>query len=272
MNKVQICDRIKDSLIKVFVADEAGAIISHGAGTVIHQRGLVLTANHVLCSRRGKPSGRIFGMPYRGGPVIPFQIAMSDFGFNMGGTDMVRELNIDLAILRGPQNRPWNPIPLEQNIPNEGSDVIMAGFPEDLKTPLDIVDNIKMPDHSTVRDLDHLREFSSSIIPWVMFKHGIIGSVFNIYVKHCEFEMFGSKLSFPLRGAEYWVDNASVRGASGGPVVTDEGTLIGIITETGETIASDATGTVSFPVPSGSTRVLSHRLLTWGIEKLNENL
>lgn len=46
------------------------------------------------------------------------------------------------------------------------------------------------------------------------------------------------------------------------------GDLLGIITERGETYESDSMDTISFPVPSGTVRVLSHKLLTWSLVEL----
>jgi hypothetical protein len=148
----------------------------------------------------------------------------------------------------------------------------MAGFPEDLKTPLDIVEKFKSQKLTGPRAIEKIKEFSYSIIPWIMFKHGIIGGVIHIYAGRMQADVLGSVVSFPLHAAEYWIDNTYARGASGGPVVNSEGSLLGIITETGETSTTDLTGTLSFPVPSGSTRVLSHKLITWSISELKKRI
>ena len=103
-----------------------------------------------------------------------------------------------------------------------------------------------------------------------MVKHGIIGGVFHIITPNMRTKLLGESISFPLQAAEYWVDNTYAKGASGGPIVDMEGRLLGIITERGITYESDAMNTITFPVPSGTVRVLSHKLITWSLDEIKK--
>ncbi len=269
MTIAEVSNKIKPSLVKLLVIDkQSGKVSSQGSGVIIDSNGFILTAHHVVKSTLTDSSKIIMAVPHVGGGRFFYSLLFGGTTFNIAPPGMIAPMIVDLSILAPLQPVSIPHIQMAQDIPSEGIEVVMAGFPEDLRTPLDIAEHFKREAVGGDKGLDKIREFSYSIIPWLMIKHGIVGGVFHIAVGNMTAELLGSSVSFPLRAAEYWVDNTYAPGASGGPMVDMQGSLLGIITETGETTVSDFTETISFPVPSGSTRVLSHKLITWSLNEL----
>ena len=94
-----------------------------------------------------------------------------------------------------------------------------------------------------------------------MIKSGMIGAIHKIKISGNS-TIPGLQKGINLEGAEYWIDNTSTYGASGGPVVNSLGKLIGILCEKGMTTDPG----LDIKVPSGSTMALSHKLITWGLK------
>ncbi|MBA7556060.1 hypothetical protein ES705_48757 [subsurface metagenome] len=246
----------------------SGNVLSQGSGVVVNDIGFVLTAYHVVSSLANNNSDIIMATPYTGGKSLFYSLIYGGISFEIRGQDQISSMLIDLAILvpLQPTNIPH--ISLMDVIPKEGTDIIMAGFPVDLKTPHDISEKFKKESVGGLNSINKIKEFAHSIIPWIMVKHGIIGCVFHIVTPNMKTELLGESVSFSLRAAEYWVDNTYAKGASGGPIVDMEGNLLGIITETGIIYESYLTNIITFPIPSGTIRVLSHKLITWSLEEL----
>ncbi|MBO8131980.1 MAG: trypsin-like peptidase domain-containing protein [Candidatus Marinimicrobia bacterium] len=271
MTKVKVTDIVKKSLVKIVVIDnKTGKVYSHGSGVIVNESGFILTANHVVSSQVKDKSKSILAIPYIGGGAFSCIYKFGGISLGIQGQKFISPLNIDLAILAPLKPHKVPPISLSQDIPKEGTEVIMAGFSEDLRLPLDLPENIDKSAVGGQENINKIKEFSYSIIPWIMVKHGIIGGVFHIISKNFKTKFFEKQISFSLKAAEYWIDNTYARGASGGPVVDMDGNLLGIITERGETYESDLTQNILFPIPSGTVRVLSHKLITWSLEELTK--
>jgi len=270
MTKIEVTDIVKKSLVKLVVIDrKTGKVYSQGSGVVVNEAGFILTAHHVVASLERDQSKAVLAVAYSGGSFI-CGLLFGGISFEMRGQKFITPVNIDLAILAPLQPHKIPPISMHQDIPKEGTDIIMAGFPEDLRLPLNLPDNFDKTTVGSQQNMNKIKEFSHSIIPWIMVKHGIIGGVFHIIANNITTELLGERITFPLKAAEYWIDNTYARGASGGPIVDMEGNLLGIITERGETYESDLMETITFPVPSGTIRVLSHKLITWSLEELTK--
>jgi hypothetical protein len=269
MTKAEVTNIVKRSLVKIVVIDiKTGRIISQGSGVVVNRLGFILTAFHVVSSMQGNNSQVAIAIPYGGGGTMFYSLIFGGISFEVREQNYIKPALIDLAVLAPNQPVSIPPIAMMQVVPTEGTEVIMAGFPEDLKPPLNFSEHLNKDAFSNKNDIERIKEFSRYIIPWIMVKHGIIGGVFHIVTPNMSAELLGSSVTFPLQAAEYWIDNTYARGASGGPVVDMDGNLLGIITERGETMESDFMETFSFPVPSGTVRVLSHKLLTWSLQEL----
>lgn len=272
MNKREICRNLKDVLVKIISLDTDGRVVSQGTGVFIDEAGLILTANHVIKKSPLASQRRLIAIRFRGGPPLPLDVKFENLELIIPEQDSLKPLQLDLAIVASLSAGTYPFVELEDDIPTEGTDVIMAGFPEDLKPPLNFSDAINFDKPELKANEQKFREFTFSRITWLMFKQGIVGGVFPIHIRKTRFHILDSEVTLSIEAAEYWIDNSSARSASGGPVVNMSGKLIGIITETTETNASDLTGSLSFAVPSGSTRALSHKLITWATSHLKDKL
>jgi len=269
MTTVEVTDKVKKSLVKLVVVDnKTGKILSQGSGVVVSDLGFILTAYHVVSSMASNSNIIAMAIPYSGSGSKYYSLIFGGISFEIRDQNYIKPTVVDLAILSPLQKNSIPPIPLREDIPREGTEIIMAGFPEDLKAPLDISEKFDKNTVGGQNNLMKIQEFSNYIIPWIMVKHGIIGGVFHIVTPEMKTELFGELKSFSLQAAEYWIDNTYAKGASGGPVVDMDGNLLGIITERGETYESDFMETIRFPVPSGTVRILSHKLITWSLEEL----
>lgn len=216
MTKIEVTDIVKKSLVKLVVLDQkSGQVISQGSGVVINHLGFILTAYHVVSSLSNNNAQIIMAIPYGRGGSLFYSLIFGGISFNIRNQKYISPTIIDLAILAPLQSLKIPPISLRQDIPSEGTEIIMAGFPEDLKSPLDIADKFKKEAVGDQNNLEKIKEFSNSIIPWIMVKHGIIGGVFHIVSPNLETELFGESRSFSLKAAEYWIGNTYARGASG---------------------------------------------------------
>lgn len=272
MNKREICHHLKDVLVKIISLDESSAMVSQGTGVLIDKSGLILTANHVIKKSSLTSKRRLVAIRFRGGPPLSLNVVFENIEFVIPGQDELGPLKIDLAIVASTVSGTFPCIEIEEDIPAEGTDILMAGFPEDLKPPLNFSDSLRTDKPEQKVKQEKIRHSASSRNRWLMFKQGIVGCVFPIHIGHSKFHVADSIITQSIEAAEYWIDNSSARSASGGPVVNMSGKLLGIITETTETNASDLTGSLTFAVPSGSTRVLSHKLITWSLSELKNKL
>jgi len=272
MTKVEVTDIVKKSLVKLVVIDKkSGKVLSQGSAIVINDLGFILTAYHVVSSLANNNNSQIaMAIPYIGGGSTFYSLIFGGITLEIRGQKYISPTVVDLAILAPLQPTKNPPINLMQEIPKEGTEIIMAGFPEDIKGPLDIADKFDRDAVGGMNNLTKIKEFSTSIIPWIMVKHGIIGGVFHIVTPNVKTELLGESLSFSLQAAEYWVDNTYPYGASGGPIVDMNGNLLGIITERSVTYESIFMDTTRFKAPSGSVRALSHKLLTWSLNELEK--
>jgi len=268
MRPIEVCRHLKEATTKILLLDR-GKLVSQGTGVVIDPRGIVLTANHVVKPFTSLSSPTIVGIFAGSAPVV-FPTFFGDLSLDVGTPEFLRPLEIDLAVLI-PRNdlHVRSFLMLEDDIPSEGTEVIAAGFPEDVKPPLNFSDKIRFDNPEVAEKEVQIRQFIAAQFRFIMFRSAMIGTVFPIYLSG-KADVFGSKTPFTTRAAEFWLDNTSVPGASGGPVVNMKGKLLGIVSERGLTSTTDLTDQVDFQVPSGSTMVQSHKLISWSLEKLGE--
>lgn len=257
MDTVAICEILERTtyVLEVYQGDE---MYSRGSAFCWHERGFLVTAAHVVTGRTPireedwrDPDLKILART-KDGDYIKYEPALC--GVNVSFPGPLKEpLQIDLALLRPVEPRE-DVEHLEishERWPQVGSQVLMAGFPDELETPLlwTYAINYNYPaikaDEEIKRKVEHVSQL-------FMVKSGMIGH--------------RSEMSIDLDGTErqklevgvYYVDNAMHSGASGGPVVNDQGRVVGTITKRAVT-------SVSYPdlehpkkeVPSGSALAVS---------------
>ncbi len=263
MHRIEICKKIKER-IRHIILFEDNQVISSGTGTVIKESGELLTANHVIEEYSGLTKPRIIANAMGDISQAEYKPILSNISLDIGMAKYVRPLAIDLAILKPIKEVEKVPfIQLSDNIPPEGEEIIMAGFPDEVKPPLNFNKIINFDNPDLRKQKTQIDNFFRHFMSLVMMKSGMIGSIQKIQIDVNKINIKGSiGKKINIKGAVYWIDNASTYGASGGPVVNSAGELIGIISEKGMTEYSNLFFS-NTEIPSGSTMALSHELITW---------
>ena len=241
--------------ITVFVD---GKVISEGTGFSINSDGQVLTALHVSGGQVplsdkdfNDPTWRIL-CKFPGRPAVEYAQTFGTLSIDV--PTFRKRLHLDFAVLHprsGLANWPF--IPVSEPGPQLGQDVILAGFSEEVVLPFEF-DRLLRTD---VKGFDEFKtameEGYAADMGNLMSKRGHVGNVRYIVAGQQGLE----DLSFSV----FYVDNGMHSGASGGPVVGENG-VIGLITDRAVTDASQA----SHPkliVPSGSTLCLGLEPFKW---------
>lgn len=246
MDKKEICKKIKEVVRKITITHD-GFVVGLGTGVTINSSGYLLTANHVLCNY-SESSGKIIANGIEDACTTEYKPILYNVKIDIKG--FFNPIIIDLAILVPLSKIETNFMELSDNIAVEGEDVIMAGFPDDIKLPLNFDKALNFNNRDLKEKKYEIESFLKNSMRLMMARHGMIGSVQKININN------------DINGATYWIDNAVTYGASGGPVIDSSGKLIGIISEKGVTDGVDSENLV----PSGSAMALSHKLITWGLK------
>ena len=138
-----------------------------------------------------------------------------------------------------------------------GQEVIMAGFPDEIEFPLKLDENLDreyLKDKQSDKELDYNLDQLQVLL--MMQKSGMIGFTDDIIIGTNNPENF--KL---VVGVDY-IDNGMHSGASGGPIVNDNGEVIGVISKRAVTRISSFNREIpSLEIPSGSTLSVSPKTI-----------
>lgn len=257
---VDLCERLARATCQiVFETDDD--VTSAGSGVFIG-RDRILTAKHVVATKSGRAYPHALtirgdGFAFHG--EATFRAAVLNINF----PSLMRPIPIDLAeikvttLIEGVE-----PLALREDVCKRGTEVVMAGFTDEVPFPLDFDEYLEImnPDMNTAKtSLD--KKFRYFLRP-LMMKRAIVGAVANIAVD----EKNGQK----IRGAAYVLDNDLTYGGSGGPVVDMDGRLVGLITRKTTTSAKElrirtaesSGGPTLERLFSGAGLCLSHHLVT----------
>lgn len=242
--------------LEVYQGDE---MYSGGSAFCFHEGGFLMTAAHVVTGRTPireedwrDPEVRILARTSEG-EYLRYEPAICGLTIDFPGP-LKEPLQVDLAFLRPAElrsgvehltisHRRWPPV---------GTPVLMAGFPDELETPLLWTKAINY-EHPVIKAAEgETRRNVERIGQMLMVKGGMVGHVSPLSLDP---DGSGAKT---LDVGVYYVDNVMHSGASGGPVVNGRGEVIGAITKRAVT-------TVSYPdlekpnkeVPSGSALAVS---------------
>lgn len=266
MTKIDVCNKIK-KVIRHIVVDNGVKVLSAGTGVVVKEDGTLITAKHVIESENGIYHGKIL---IRGIDTeqTEYQPVIHGFGFDVNQSEFIKPISIDLTVLK-PVKKLSNVeyINLFDGLAEVGTDIIMAGFPDDIKLPFDFIEQLKKENSEMAGVKKAIDKRFKYYFRQLMFKTGMIGHCQPVNLNNCDVSSLGiSGLDrINVVGATYWIDNQLTYGGSGGPIVNLDGQLLGLICE--KALTASKTQGIS-ELPSGTGMGLSHQLISWILPKI----
>lgn len=243
-------------ILEVYQGDEK---YSEGTGFCCHEQGFLVTAAHVVTSRLPikeedwRDSEVTILAHTMKGDYLRYEPVLCGITVEFPGP-LDKSLQVDLAILRPTEPRSGMEYlqTSSEQWPPVGTQVLMAGFPDELESPLRWTEAINYEYPSIKEKADETKRNVERINQQLMIKSGMIGNVGDLSIDP---DGTGQKT---LEVGYYYVDNVMHSGASGGPVINLQGLVIG-------TLSQRAVTTVPFPeleevnkeIPSGSAMAIS---------------
>jgi len=223
----EVFDRAREACCYITVTLD-GEVISAGTGFAFTGTGEVLTAAHVVTGqwpinpKHYTDPDQVVYCKFRNLPLMEYRVVFC--GIDLRVPVFTGPAQIDLAVLVPKMPAPSAVQYLRARVvtPRLGDKVIMAGFSEELQLPFDV-------DRILEHDVPGAKEFRNAMRTGYMadmmgplIKSGIIG---NIVVASAE----NIQLSDRIDCQVMYIDNSMHRGASGGPVINEDGDVIGVL-------------------------------------------
>ena len=246
----KIYERIQKACgyVTVILNDE---IISQGSCFAFTPKGEILTAAHVVTGRHPikiedhtDPDCRIY-VKFSGLPVLEYDVSLCCIGIQVEAFKEILQVDIAVLIPKTKETITFSFLPTKFAMPNLGQEVFMAGYSDELSLPFNIdrIADRKYPGMSEFLGKMERGYMADSTGP--MIKRGVIGN-------HRKFHASNSDQDVNIDGDIIYIDNGMHSGASGGPIVNENGEAVGVITQRAITSASQSSD-VNLQVPSGST-------------------
>lgn len=268
MSYNNLCNRISEAVCQILILDQDQNPISAGSGIFV-EGGYLYSAAHVFCDLDNKDK--------RYGEITLFRI--QDNLFNLDGkwsgpirihTDKtkMRKIPVDVFMYE-PFEIPdiVNPLPLSTGYAEIGTECIIAGYTDEIDKPLQLDKYFETRNPDMTKAKEEFQKGLQNYMRPCMYKKCMIGSVQEINLNDPYNDI-------NIEGREYWTDKHLTYGGSGGPIVSMDGELLGIISRKGLTSATklgirsiDQSGVKSVKkLPSGTGLALSHHLTTEAID------
>lgn len=261
--KIQSCC----GYVTVFEGDE---IISEGTCFSFTDTGEVITAAHVVTGRMPikeedyrHPQQKIF-IKFSELPLVEYAVSFCSFGIQVPSFKEI--IQLDIAALRPKEEQTFKfPfLPASINSVNLGQRVFIAGYSDELNIPFSI-EKIIDPESfgadkfiKAIRDEGYLADMTGPII-----KQGYVGNIRRIFAND-------SSQNIKIETDVFYIDNGMHSGASGGPIVNEEGVAVGVLTQRAITPAHQS-GDSELKVPSGSSIGISLQILKTVSELMRKN-
>lgn len=234
--------------VTVFLGDEK---ISEGTGFAFSEKGDVITAAHVVTGRwpikideYRTPGLRIF-CKFPGIPLVEYAVVFCAITLQV--STFSAPIQLDLAALVA-KTTPSKAVPFLRTLvhpPKLGQRVFMAGYSDDLELPFNLEKLLQPEVHGVSVFLDAMQKGFMADMTGPLIKQGHVGNLRRIMAENTiEAERIECDVMY--------IDNSMHSGASGGPIVNENGDVVAVITKRSITSASQS----RYPgldVPSGCT-------------------
>lgn len=265
MDKVQLSKKLDETTYRIRVF-ENGELFSEGSAFCFSHRGLLITAAHVVDGGKPFDVSRFNELKItieahtKTGHIKLYRPKICGININWPTGPLKDNILIDLAVLipiEPVDNIPF--LEIEDDLQPVGTDVLMAGFPDELEFPLKLDENADMTRLKKVQSEKDIKSNLSRLKGLlIMKKSGMIGFSDDLIIN----PDLGD--GFKLKIGVFYIDNGMHSGASGGPVINSEGKVLGVITKRAVT-------RVSYPdlenpnkdVPSGSTLAITPKTIVY---------
>jgi|TARA_R110000751_G_scaffold280072_4_gene382549 hypothetical protein len=232
-----------------------GEVISQGTCFAFTSDGEVVTAAHVVTGRvpirhedYSDPNAKIF-VKFSGRPVLEYRVSFC--GLNIQCAAFTEMIQIDIAALapKEKQDEEFTFLPARMMSLSLGQQVFISGFSDDLSLPFNI-------DRVVNNDFPGMQGFISAM------KEGYMADMMGPLIKraavgnHRKIVAEDSNQNIAIEVDMFYLDNGVNSGASGGPVVNEDGEAIGVISQRAVTSASQKSAP-GLKVPAGATIALS---------------
>lgn len=238
MTNLEVCKLIEKTAVRIVVP--WGNFIIEGSGVIISKDGKIATASHVI-HNMGKLGNDIL-VRKRGTDFKKYKAIVESIQLDI--PFLTEPIVIDLALL----------VPVNEGFAGEfvhinsnpllGDEVFLAGFPQEMTLPFSIEKKIDAK-HVSLQNEAQFKMYDAGKQP--MIKKAMIGYKSEIQIN----DKFKTSLLF--------FDNAMSPGASGGPVLDQNGNLIGINTSIGIMNLNDQQAT--FKAPTGTGMAINPNIL-----------
>lgn len=248
-----ILRRVADACCHITVL-VGGEKASEGTGFAYTATGEVLTAAHVVTGRWPirnedyKDPAQVIYCKFAGMPVAEYRVFFCCIELEVAA--FTGRVQLDLAVLlpKKPFAVPVPHIPANVNPPILGERVWMAGFSEELELPFN-VDKLLHHDYpgaSAFREAMRTGYLADMTGP--LIKQGSVGNVRRIVAENTQ---TGDHVECDVM----YIDNSMHNGASGGPLVNENGNAVGVLSQRAVTRVD--LGEQKIGVPSGCTVAIS---------------
>lgn len=254
MDTIQLCKILKETTYVIDVFHK-GERIKSGSGVAFDSRGFILTAAHLVARLDHvdedvrDPETQVFARTWLSGQQ-QYRVAVCAPALHLGPKNIFSQpFIVDLAVLiPTTSDLRVSYLPIREKTLDVGEQVLMAGFPDEMELPLSFEDSLNRRELEIKRNDPRLEPIRQML----MIKSGMIGNTSLL--------AFVTNNYGPLHGQILFVDNAMHLGSSGGPVITGDGEIAGLITKRAITNAPFEK-TPELRVPSGSTIALTPRII-----------
>lgn len=243
-------------------------VVSEGTGFAYTESGEVLTAAHVVTGTwpirhddYKDPNQKIY-CKFPNLPLAEYRVFFCSIELRVAAFTSPIQLDLALLLPKAPFPQPVPFILARAVAPRLGERVFMAGFSEEIELPFKV-------DRILDRNYCGAEEFHAAMrlgymadMTGPLFKSGIVGNVRRVFAENSE---QGDRVECDV----IYVDNSMHPGASGGPVVNEDGEAIGVVSQ--RAVTRVEVGQEKVQVPSGCTVALSLAPLEYIARKTSGN-